>query len=262
MTTLGQARTSSAADLAVQYASSGWVEDAESRTWSYSSADAPSYVFSVDADMTGIISTNMKLRFKQSAGTYKYAGVTAVGSYSGGVTLITVYAGTDYDLDNENITNVAYSAMRAPFGFPMSRDKWTVEVIDTSTRTQPTPTINNWYNIGTTNSQINIPIGDWDISYQVFAGADLNLLTTNVYTTLSTANNTQSNSHMTAAVNVGISSASSLLIESRLVASDFLSLTSKATYYLNAKTGTSGVPNIYFGGGTIPTIIRAVWAGL
>lgn len=258
---IGQARVSSVADSAVQYASTGWTEEAESRTWSYSSADAPTYIFSVNADMTGIISTNMKLRFKQSAGTYKYAGVTAVGSYSGGVTLITAYFGTDYDLDNEAITNVAYSTMRAPFGFPMSRDKWTVEVVDTSTRTQPTPTINDWYNIGTTNSQINIPIGDWDVSYQVFAGADLNSLTTNVYTTLSTANNTQSNAHMTAAVNIGNSSVS-VLIESRLVASDFLSLASKATYYLNAKTGTSGVPNIYFGGATIPTIIRAVWAGL
>lgn len=248
------------ADLTVVEASnvSGWVEDAN--TWTYSSADAPTFVISINADVTGYLSAGMRVRLTQT--TVKYAIITAVGSYTAGATEITVYGGTDYTITSDAITSPGYSSYKAPFGFPMSRDKWSVEVVDTSTRTQATPSSGTWYNIGTTNSQINIPIGDWDISYQVFAGADLNLLTTNVYTTLSTANNTESNTHMTAAINVGINAADSLLIESRLVASDFLSLASKATYYLNAKTGTSGVPNIYFGGATIPTIIRAVCAYL
>jgi len=255
---LGQARTSSDADLAVQYASSGWVEDAESRTWSYSSADAPSYIFSVNDDMTGIVSTNMKLRFKQSAGTYKYAGVTAVGSYSGGVTLITAYLGTDYDLDNEAVTNVAYSAMKAPFGFPMSRDKWTIGVSETTDFTQASPVVGTWYNADT----IAIPIGMWNVEYKASVGIGTSgtQYTQKVYSTLSTGAATESNTQLTSYYR--LQTFNQLFSYSiTMQASDFVSLAAKATYYLNVKAGTT-MDEIATEGTIIPTIIRAVWAGL
>jgi hypothetical protein len=161
MTTLGQARVSGDADLAIQYTSTGWVEDAESRTWSYSSADAPTYVFSVNDDMTTILSAGMRVRFKQSAGTYKYAIITAVGSYSGGATLITAYFGTDYDLDNEEVTNMAYSAGKSPFGFPMNPDKWTVETSDFSNNDLSSFNTNEYVNLG--SKSITVPVGIWNM---------------------------------------------------------------------------------------------------
>jgi hypothetical protein len=257
MTTLGQARVSGDADLAVQYSSTGWVEDAETRTWSYSSADAPTYVFSVNDDMTTILSAGMRVRFKQSAGTYKYAIITAVGSFSGGATLITAYFGTDYDLDNEEVTNVAYSAAKSPFGFPMNPDKWTVEVVDTTQRTQNTPTATTWYNIGTTNTQINVPIGLWILSYRVQVSAQETPSTSlSGFSTLSTANNSESNTHLTD----GFESDSE--VNSHVLsASDIVVLTEKTTYYLNAKTNTASITLIAFAG-SIPTIIRAVCAYL
>lgn len=262
MTTIGQARTSSDADLAVQYASSGWIEDAESRTWSYSSADAPSYVFSVNADMTGIISTNMKLRFKQSAGTYKYAGVTAVGAYSGGVTLITVYGGTDYDLDNEAVTNVAYSAMRAPFGFPMNPSKWTVEVIDTTQRTQLTPTISVWYNVGTTNQQISLPTGVWIVSYSAQGTAQSSTAQVAILITLSTQNNSESNTHLTSVFESSNTFAAwTSALAATFYREEVISITSETIYYLNIEIVSPSVTALAIGG-SIPTIIRAVWAGL
>lgn len=239
---------------------SGWTEDALDRTWTYVSANAAgnTYVVSSTGDLTDIFRVTLRFRAKQGGGyehfIIHYVEYVAMSD----ITKLTLFGGASGDLINAAITDVAFSPHRFPAGFPIGKEEWDVEVVDTSTRTQATPASGTWYNIGTTNSQITLSPGVWDVSYDVFAGADLNLLTTNVFVTLSTANNTQSNSRMTSAINVGISSASSLLIEDRLTANDEISLSSETTLYLNAKTGTSGVPNIYFGGATIPTIIRAV----
>jgi hypothetical protein len=263
MTTLGQARVSGDADLAVQYASTGWVEDAETRTWSYSSADAPTYVFSVDDDMTGILSAGMRVRFKQSAGTYKYAIITAVGSYSGGVTLITAYFGTDYDLDNEEVTNVAYSAAKSPFGFPMNPDKWTVEVVETTDTKTSTPVVSTWYNA----DSIELPIGVWNVSYRAYISVETSGTQNdvNMLSTLSTANNTESNTHLTSINTLGVSGAAapSTLLGITTRENDVISVTSKTTLYLNYQTGvTVDAVGFYAASVSLPTIIRAVCAYL
>lgn len=237
---------------------SGWIEDAEDVTWTYVSANAAgnTFVVSTPGDLTSLYYPSLRFRAKQGAGYERFI-IHAV-ALNAGNTELTLFGGASGDLADVAITNTAFSPVRFPAGFPVGKEEWSVEVTDTGTRVQPTPTIDIWYNPGTTNSQITLSPGIWDVSYDVFAGADLNLLTTNVFVTLSTANNTESNPRMTSAINVGISSASSLLIEDRLTANDEISLSSETTLYLNAKTGTSGVPNIYFGGATIPTLIRAV----
>jgi hypothetical protein len=135
--------------------SDGWT--AGTGTWSYSSADAPTFVISVNNDQTGIIGVGQRIKLTQT--TAKYFIVTAVGAYSGGATLITVYGGTDYTLANAAISTPFWSNVKAPFGFPMSPAKWTVTVTDTSDRTQASPTINVWYNLGSVS--ISAPIGIW-----------------------------------------------------------------------------------------------------
>jgi hypothetical protein len=67
-----------------------WIAD--ENTWTYSSADDPTFVISVDADMTGLIGVGNRIELVQSGST-KYFIVTAVGTYSGGATLITVRPG-------------------------------------------------------------------------------------------------------------------------------------------------------------------------
>lgn len=62
----------------VEFNTSGWVENAEDVTWSYSSADSPSFVASVNADMTAVLSAGMRVRLTQT--TVKYFLVTKVGS--------------------------------------------------------------------------------------------------------------------------------------------------------------------------------------
>ncbi len=95
----------------------GWSPDI-TNTWSYSSADAPTFVISINADMTAVLSIGMRLRLTQT--TVKYFIVTAVGAYSGGNTLVSVYGGVDYTLANAAISTPYYSTAKAPIGFPMS----------------------------------------------------------------------------------------------------------------------------------------------
>ncbi len=109
---------------AASFPPDGWVADAN--TWTYSSADHPTYVISINADMTAVLSPGMRIKYTQTV--VKYAIITAVGSYSGGATLITVYCGNSlYDVDNEAISGTYYSTAKAPLGFPLNPIYWTEE---------------------------------------------------------------------------------------------------------------------------------------
>ena len=127
-------------------------------SWAYVSADAPVYVISIDADVTGILGPGMRIKLTDS--TVKFFIIHAVGSYSGGVTQITIYGGTDYGLSGGAISNVYYSVMKGPFGFPLSPTKWSVTLLDTTQRYQGGVTVNLYYSPGSLS--IVLPIGAWE----------------------------------------------------------------------------------------------------
>ncbi|RPI89755.1 MAG: hypothetical protein EHM40_20045, partial [Chloroflexi bacterium] len=176
----------------------GWT--AGTGTWSYSSADDPTFVISVDNDQTALIGVGDRVKYTQATGGTKYGIVTAVGAYSGGVTLITIYGGTDYNLENEAISNPYYSHVKNPFGFPPSPAKWSESLADTTQRSRATPTQNTWYNAGTLS--LALPIGVWEVELQATFGVVENSASSNCWITLSTANNSESNTAMTALVNI------------------------------------------------------------
>lgn len=89
-------------------AADGWVDASE--TWTYSSADGPTGVFTVAADVTGKYSPGMRVKLTQT--TVKYFIITAVSTFTGGNTTITVYGGTDYTLANAAISANYYSTAR------------------------------------------------------------------------------------------------------------------------------------------------------
>lgn len=140
---------------------SGWI-DALGETWAYISATT----FTVDADVTNKYSVGMKIRLTQT--TVRYFIITAVSAYSGGYTTITVYGGTDYTLANAAITSPYYSTVKSPFGFPMSRNKWSITLATDSTTYGYAfssgywvrPTDNNAAG-GNALADIVIPIGLW-----------------------------------------------------------------------------------------------------
>lgn len=126
-------------------------------TFTYDSADAPTFVMATSNDLTGVLSVGMKLRLTQT--TDKYFFITAITAST-----ITMYGGTDYTLANETISNVGYSTEKAPYGFPLSPDKWSVVWTQTTNYSQASPTQNTIYAVP--GVSIDVPIGDWNIGWQ------------------------------------------------------------------------------------------------
>lgn len=231
----------------------GW--KSESTTWTYSSADAPTYVFTVNADVTATYYVGQKIKYTQDAVT-KYGIITAIGSYTSS-TPITIYGGGNtsspsYAMTDTAITNPYTANITRPSGFPLNPNTWTYEVTDTSNRSQGSAAQNTWYNLGSVS--ISIPIGLWDVSYKVIGGYSTSGYAV-ISTTLSTANNSESDSDFT----IGSGSSSVGTWETPHVLPYYpISLSSKTAYYLNTKTGTSGTITIYNYNGLVPLLIKAI----
>jgi hypothetical protein len=204
-------------------------------TWSYSSADAPTFVISINADVTALIGVGDRIKHTQT--TIKYFIVTAVGAFGGGATLVTVYGGTDYTLANAAITSPYYSHVKAPFGFPMSPIKWTETLTDTTQRSQAPPVAGTWYNLGSLSKAV--PIGAWRASLKVLGQHNSGGAVSDFSITLSTANNSESNVNMTAN-GVAVAGAGTIQSYLTIFTQDVLVLTSKTTHYINTKSNTGG----------------------
>lgn len=216
--------------------SDGWVAAGE--TWTYGSADDPTYTFTVSGDVTSKYSLGMKVRLSQSTGGTKYGFITKL-AYSAPDTTVTLYMGTDYNLENETISSPYWSIAKAPYGFPLDPSKWTQQYTDTANQSQATPTQNTWYNIG--SAALTVPIGAWNVEYMVTLGLiDASVGTWEVQSTLSTANNSESDDTMTAGLGVN-----GTVIYAALYRSKTLVVTTKTTMYLNSRTTSAGLDTIY-----------------
>lgn len=239
---------------------SGWISYS-TVTPTRASADDPTYVLTfAGVDLTSTISVGMKVKFTQNS-TVRYGIVTAI-SFSTDTTL-TLYGGTDYDVDDTAtyaISAFNYSTEKAPVGFPLDPSKWTVTTTDTSDRQQTSPVQNTWYNLGSIN--IVVPIGSWRTSYQCAPSPLYNTNTSaNQYVTLSTANNSESDSDFTVFSYSGGASGN-IRHDMPIFKEKFLSLASKTTYYLNSKTDNTSQTQLNLRNSIQKTIIRAVCAYL
>ena len=169
----------------------GWLAAGE--TWTYSSADAPAFIFTVSGDKTTKYSAGMRIKLTQT--TVKYFIITSV-VFSTPNTIITVYGGTDYTLANAAITLPYYSTHKAPQGFPLSPTVWTIVSTDSNLRTESSPS-STWHTISGIPTII-LPVGSWKVSYKIFLAGYKNIAY-NVKVTLSSANNDESNPEFTAA---------------------------------------------------------------
>jgi hypothetical protein len=239
----------------------GWISAGE--TWVYASTDDPTFTFTIaGVDLTTKYYPGMRIKLTQT--TAKYFIITKVAFSTD--TTITIYGGTDYDLANAAITSPYYSLMKAPAGFPLDPTKWMIEITDITQRSQSSPSTATWYNIGTTNSQISIPIGIWFVDYKVYVYGNINAAAAaanhEVAATLSTANNSESNSDYTAAGFINSIDLISWVVtcqRSNLP----ITVTSKTTYYLNGLfTSTAAYDSLIFYNDRYKMIIRAVSAYL
>lgn len=265
MTTLalGRASTNSFQEDVKEYIAYGWMAEPEVRTWTYletiTTASADVYVVNVDEDVTGLIGPNLKVRLSNP--TVKYFGVLSVGAYADGVTPVYLFGGTDYVLDGlEAITDVSFSNARAPFGFPLSEDKWAIEVVDDQDRSQLTPALNDWYNIN--SNAIVLPAGVWGVSYKTLAVAGSPITAINLNTTLSTSASSESDNRFRVSSHIAGSTAGDVIVTSTHETERQVFLSSETTFYLLFSTGYSSVGGLAYYGATTPTVIRAVWGGL
>jgi len=242
----------------------GWIDFVWiGTTLAYVSADAPTFVFSINADVTGVLEPGMRIKLTQT--TNKFFIVTAVGAYAAGVTPVTVYGGADYTLANAAISAGAFSTHKKPFGFNTNHYKWTQASYDNSLHAQASPSANTWYNPGTLS--LAIPIGAWIIAYEaqlycVYIGVSVSK-NISARATLSTGANTETDTELSSRLWCESANAST---DERAEASIYrqhnVVLAAKATYYLNVNREVNTATEIGFNGVAAPTIIRAVCAYL
>jgi len=221
----------------------------------YEGADAPTYTFSIAADMTTILSSGMRIKLTDT--TVNYFIITAVGAFSGGKTILTVYGGTDYTLTGGDITLPYYSTQKAPYGFTIDPIKWTVAVTDSTVRSQVSPTPGTIYNLGSIS--INVPIGIWNfgvyaVFHMRFTGA-----AGEAFIGLSTATDSYTDSELKAGIFGGYNAVAN--VGSTINMNKVLELTEKDTYYLIEDTPVS-MDAFYLRSDVGKTYIRAVCAYL
>ena len=223
--------------------------------------DDPTYTLSfAGTDITGLISNGMKIKLTQ--GSTEYFIITG-GTFTGGNTNFTIYGGTAFDLGTATISGFAYSSSRSPFAFPLTTSFWTVTTTDTTQRQQATPTANTWYNPGTMT--ISIPIGVWQTRYKINLQAyDASSVTSTGFckTTLSTANNSESDADFTCAFLFTGAAANPIQIAHNMTTSKYILLTSKTSYYLNTLTDSINLDELAFRNDKEKMVISAVSAYL
>lgn len=238
--------------------STGWIPANE--TWTYSSADDPTYVVTVPSGATSRYSVGMRVRVSQSTGGTKYFIITAVADTS-----LTLYGGTDYDMANETISSPHFSLWKAPYGFPLDPTKWTVKVTDTTNRSVSV-SADTWTQFNAADA-ITIPIGVWDVEYSASGHADRTSAGTgdSASMALSTSTNSVSDEELVCLCGYYSSAvgSSSDLIGGEGQRRKTISLASKTTYYLLVHMQNAGTfyiqPATNYSG---TTVIRAVCAYL
>jgi hypothetical protein len=219
----------------------GWIAAGE--TWTYAAADAPSFTFTISGDKTTTYYSGMRIKITQT--TIKYFIVTKC-AYSSPNTTITIFGGSDFTLANATITLPFFSMMKAPAGFPLSPEKWSVTVSSTGGN-QNSPVHMTWYNIA--SFSISVPVGVWNASYSAEIGDTASSSQyMGVYASLSTANNAETNPDCTTSLFVQSAQA----VYAELTGTLFITAVTKTTYYLIELSFQEGAMEfLAMSGGTI-----------
>ncbi len=233
----------------------GWYEIDPTAVLTFSSWDASVYtgVVSTNIDLTSALSLGMKIKLTQN-GVVKYGFITAITGST-----MTLFMGTDYTLTNNTISDVFYSMLKAPYDFPMDKNKWTIEVKIEEILTQNNPINGGWYNIG--NLNIQVPVGCWKLSYSSTALAvrqGTNIVDNWVIMTLSKTTNNETERDMTVALYNAIPSTNSVSVFDFVFLEKEINIETTTTYYLLMSTLRDGNSYLRTFGNSTPTIIRAI----
>lgn len=230
----------------------GWVDAQE--TWTYASFSGNVGTITVPTGAASRYSVGMKIRISQSTGGTKYGIITKIDS----TTVIRVYFGTDYTLNNEAISLPYYSVQKAPFGFPVDPSKWTITKSSANDRSVAGTSY------ASTGDTLDLPIGSWEVYGKI--PFHLNTTTTNarrVFATLSTDGSTETNPEFTTVLGQTANSATSTSTDVVATVRSILTITSAKTITLmTLLNSTSGANASIYGSTITPILIKATCAYL
>jgi hypothetical protein len=232
----------------------GWVVAA---AMTYASADDPTFTATMVGDVSGTYGLGMRIKLTQATGGTKYFIITKI-AVSGDTTL-TLYGGSDYNLNNEAISDPYYSIVKAPFGFPLNPTKWTEEYNGGGAGPQADPVDGTWYNLG---GSLSIPIGVWKVEHMYLARATSTSYVVEMQCTLSDANNTAGSATFTLDIWSACFNGTHQNVNEAFIPgtrTGILALTTKATYYGNIKEDWAADTSAF---SMVSNIIRAVCAYL
>ena len=231
-------------------ANDGWIP--LSSTFTYSSLDTGGLtgVVLVNADVTASIGVGDRISHTQSS-VVKYGIVTAVGAYSAGSTPITFFYGQNTALANATITLPKYSHCKVPFGFPADASKWIMLVADTSDRSQSSPVQNQFYNLGSLS--ISVPIGAWKVGFLALGSASKATAQVSLQAALSTSTSSATDLRLLG-YTIGYGES---LVRNQFNVFNYITTSSKTSYYLIVKTGSVSVTDISLLGTASSTVLYA-----
>lgn len=174
--------------------------------------------------------------------TYEYAIITK-SSFSTNTTLVVqVPEGCAIPTNSSGVNAVSSSNAKAPYGMPVQRRKWAVELLWKSRVSAAAGTQNLWTNLW---HVLNIPLGEWAWSYStkvanthagvVFLGGALGL---------STANNTVT--EFDSMAYTPLSNTAMTEVDAQVSNAGHLSLSAATPYYLN-QAPQNNAQTVYIG---------------
>lgn len=229
----------------------GWTEVTDS--WTYSSYTAATRIglITVPSDATTVYQPGMRLRFTQPTDGVKYGLIHKVDT-----TTLHVFMNSDYDLDNEAITDISYSISKAPLGFNIDPLKWQVSVTNSTDVSQATPSNGVWYEV----DSLDIGVGSWLIEYRTSLRANYGVAKNVIplSTTLSDASATENINEYTVLFRDDTTDTSLDDLSWHYSAQLIELFTTTQTRYLNMRIQTGGSLDIVCRGASdYPIIIRA-----
>lgn len=150
---------------------SGWV-DLVGHAFTYASASDPWFTMTVSGDQRAYYFSGQFFRCSQVTGGTKYFKIVVGPTYDSGtgLTTITLYGGTNYNLENETISSPVFSFNKAPLGTAVHPFRWTETVNQGAQVSKASPGAGTFYQLSTV--QIVIPPGAWKVNVQLEAISD------------------------------------------------------------------------------------------
>lgn len=186
------------------YQLSGWNPLGE--TLAYVSVDDPTGVVKVvGKDITDKLSVGMRLMFTNGGNVIK-AIITAI-AFSADTTITFLHEIDPTDsqaltlMGNSAITLPYFSSQKAPYGFPLDPDKWTVKVSSSASQDATVSSVSGTV-YPVTNLNITIPIGIWNVKYLLNARVYNLNAAADLKSSFSTASNSATNTEYSSQMSI------------------------------------------------------------